>query len=84
MERVVAVDACGLPLVVRERRLRLVVLGHGRASLCDKCQAHAHQAWFDYGPPLNSSQRAKLVVRQCLSDMGTEFGLADAADVMRS
>ena len=33
VERVVTVDACGNSMVVRERRLPLGPIGHGRASL---------------------------------------------------
>ena len=81
VERVVTVDACGNTVLVRERRLPLVTLGHGRASLSDKIQAHVYQTWLEYGSRLKHLRRANVVVRQCLSDMGTELGLVDAADV---
>ena len=67
--------------MVEERSLPLVTLGHGRASLLDKLQAHVHQDWPDYGSSLMRFEHASLMARQCLTDMGTEFGIADAADV---
>ena len=73
VERVLTVDECGNTALVRERRLPLVTLGHGRASLCDKIQAHVHQTWLEYGPRLTTLRRANVSVRQRLSDMGTEF-----------
>ena len=66
---------------VLERRLPLVTLGHGRTPLEDKLQAHVHQTWLENKPRADALSRANSIVRQCLSDMGTEFALADAADV---
>ena len=81
VERVLTLPANAAAPSVHERRLPLVTLGHGRFTLADKLQAHVHQTWLDYGPRARTVRRANLVVRQCLSDMGTEFSLADAPDV---
>ena len=81
LERVHAVDVrSGVP-VVEERCLPLVTLGHGRLSLADKVQAHVRQTWLEYGPSLKSLARANAAVRQCLTGMGTEYGVAGAPDV---
>jgi hypothetical protein len=84
VERIIHVDACGANAAVRNRRLPLVTLGHGRCSLLDKVQAHIHQTWLDYGPTMCSLTRANSVARQCLSDQGTEFAIADVSDVTHS
>ena len=81
VERIIYVDAFGANAAVRDRRLPLVTLGHGRCSLPDKVQAHIHQTWLDYGPTMSYLTRANSAVRQCLSDQGTEFAIADDADV---
>ncbi|MFM7989293.1 MAG: hypothetical protein ACKPKO_59265, partial [Candidatus Fonsibacter sp.] len=81
VERVLTLTHAGHPPLVQERRLPWVTLGHGRTTLFDKLQSHFHQVWLEYGPGVESVERASSAVRQCLSDMGTEFGLADAADV---
>ena len=77
--------SCGdlgqLPSVL-ERRLPLAVLGSGRMSLADKAQAHIHQVWLEYGPAASDVRRANHDVRQCLSDMGTELGIAEAMDTV--
>ena len=75
------VDDGGANAAVRNRRLPLATLVHGRCSLPVKVQAHTHQTWLDYGPTLCSLTRANRVARQCLSDQGTEFAIADVADV---
>ena len=56
-------------------------LGHGRAGLADKLQATVHATWLEYGPSLETLSQANLDVRQVLTDMGTELGIADAAAV---
>ena len=56
-------------------------LATGDALLPDKVQAHIHQTWLDYGPTMCSLTRANCAVRQCLSDQGTEFAIADVSDV---
>ena len=63
VERVVTLPALGAPVEVHERRLPLVTLGHGRTTLSDKVQAHIHQTWLEYGPGLDTIQRANSVVR---------------------
>ena len=66
---------------VKEQPLfEIEVVWVGRTGL-DKVQAHIHQTWLEYGPTMRSLTRANSVVRQCLSDRGTEFGIADVADV---
>ena len=72
----------GANVPVDIRRLPLSVLGHGRCSLADKVQTHVHQTWLDYGPSVLQVHQAMLDVRQCLSDMGTEIGVADYPDVV--
>ena len=67
---------------VQERLLPVVVLGSGRMSLADKAQAHVHQVWLDYGPSVDSVRLANADVRQCLSDMGTEFGISEVRDLV--
>jgi len=59
----------------------MVTLGHGRASPADNIEARDHQTWLAYGPRMDTLRRANSAVHQCLSDMGTEFGLVDAPDV---
>ena len=84
VERVLTVlsnDGRGPVSAVHERRLPLVTLGHRRTTLEDKVQAHVRQTWLEYGPRADTLLRANVVVRQCLSDMGTEVGLADVSDV---
>ena len=65
---------------VRCRMLPLNVLGCGRMGLAEKTQTHIHQVWLDYGPSIADVRAANACVRQCLSDMGTELGIADARD----
>ena len=88
VERVVTVlgsdmigAALAVSIIVDERRLPLVTLGHGRFALADKLHAHVRQSWLKYGPRQHTLQRANTAARQCVSDMGTEFGLADVPDV---
>ncbi|MCP4241487.1 MAG: hypothetical protein GY772_13080 [bacterium] len=66
---------------VTRRRLPLVALGQGRASRADKTMAHIHQTFLDYGEDEATFARAFRDVRQCLSDMGAEFGIGSAGDV---
>jgi hypothetical protein len=81
VERLLTVQPGSFAPSVEERSLPLVTLGHGRASLLEKLQAHVHQVWLDYGSSLRRLKHASLMVRQCLTDRGTEFGIVDAADV---
>lgn len=67
---------------VEQRMLPPATLGHGRMRLHDKAQAHVHQVWLDYGPTVSDVRKANLDVRQCLSDMGVELGIADAKDTL--
>ena len=67
---------------VEARILPLCVLGFGRMGLAEKLQTHVHQVWLEYGPAVDDVRSANLDVRQCLSDMGTEFAIADANDVV--
>ncbi|MCP4239835.1 MAG: hypothetical protein GY772_04665 [bacterium] len=66
---------------VIRRRLPLVSLGQGRASRADKAEAHVHQTFLDYGQCDVMFAAAFRDVRQCLSDMGAEFGIGGFADV---
>ena len=65
---------------VQQRVMPLVVLGHGRCGLADKVQAAQHQTWLEYGPSVERVRQANLDVRQVLTDMGTEVGIADFGD----
>lgn len=69
------------PTGLIQRRLPVACLGHGRAGLADKVQAVVHATWLEYGPSLDTLAQANLDVRQVLTDMGTELGIADAAAV---
>ena len=88
VERVVARSALqdsmgsGQPPLVETRLLPLCVLGASRMSLAAKTQAHIHQTWLEYGPAVSDVRKANRDVRQCLSDMGTEFGIVEARDVV--
>ena len=64
------------------RELPISILGTGRAGLAEKTQAHLHQAWLEYGPALEDVRLHCASVLSALSDMGTEFGIADALDVV--
>ena len=76
-----AVSSGQLP-AVEARVLPLAMLGSGRMGLAEKLQAHIHQVWLEYGPAAADVRKANCDVRQCLSDMGTELGIADARDVV--
>ena len=65
-----------------ERRLPICALGQGRTTLPDKVQCLIHQTWLEYGPSAADVRAANAAVRQCLSDMGTEFGICDYPDVV--
>ena len=79
---VAASGASGSMPEVESRVLPLTVLGCGRMGLAEKTQAHIHQVWLEYGPSVADVRKASSDVRQCLSDMGTELGIADARDVV--
>ncbi|MCP4244934.1 MAG: hypothetical protein GY772_30700 [bacterium] len=66
---------------VVQRRLPIVSLGQGRASRADKAEAHVHQTFLDYGQCAATFAAAFRDVRQCLSDMGAEFGIGGFADI---
>ena len=59
------------------RTLPLVTLGSGRSGLDDKVASHVHQVFLEYGPSVGHVLAACNDVRQVLSDMGTEFGIAN-------
>ena len=63
---------------VMPRKLPCCCLGHGRAGVADKTMTQVHQTWLDYGPTPDHMARALGSVRQVLSDMGTEFQIANA------
>lgn len=70
------------PEGVSWRLLPISTLGHGRAALEDKVAAHVHQVWCEYGPSVSDVQEANADVRQVLTDMGTELGLANHPDAV--
>lgn len=73
----------GLASKVTERRLPLVMLGHSRSSLADKIQAHVHTVSLEYGPSASGVEAANFMVRQVLSDMGTEWGIGSSLSSVR-
>jgi len=64
------------------RLFPLVTLGHGRTSLEDKVAAHLHQLTLDYGPSIARVEAACGDVRQVLSGMGVELGMANFGNVI--
>ncbi len=64
------------------RRLPMSCLGQGRAGLVDKVFAQIHQTWLEYGPGHDNVTTACWSVRQVLTDMGVEFGIADAPNLV--
>ena len=71
-------QAAGVPGdAIRSRILPLVTLGSGMAGLTDKVAAHLHQVFLDYGPSVGHVLAACSDVRQVMSDMGTELGIAN-------
>ena len=68
--------------VVDIRTMPVSILGTGRMGLAEKTQAHIHQTWLDYGPAARDVREACASVLSILSDMGTEFGIGDALDVI--
>ena len=69
------------PAGLIQRRMPVTCLGHGRAGLADKVQATVHATWLEYGPSLKTLRQANLDVRQVLTDMGTEWAIADVTAV---
>ena len=69
-------DMPSIPVI--PRKLPVCCLGHGRAGVRDKTMTQVHQTWLDYGPTPDRMARALGSVRQVLSDMGTEFQIANA------
>ena len=69
-------DMKSIPVIIRT--LPVCCLGHGRAGVRDKTMTQVHQTWLDYGPTPDRMARALGSVRQVLSDMGTEFQIANA------
>ena len=69
-------DMPSIPVI--RRKLPCCCLGHGRAGVADKTMTQVHQTWLDYGPTPDHMARALGSVRQVLSDMGTEFQIANA------
>ena len=57
-------------------------LGVGRVSLEDKVACNIHQAWLEYGPSEDSLRALFIDARAVLTDMGVEFGIANAHDVL--
>ena len=70
------------PSVIVRRKLPLNSLGVGRVSLEDKVLCSIHQAWLEYGPSEESLRALFMDTRAVLTDMGVEFGIANASDVL--
>ena len=88
-ERLVPVSAVACDRVVGiptssivDRKLPICGLGQGRMALADKVSCLVHQCWLEYGPSASDVRTANARVRQCLSDMGTEFAICDYPDVV--
>ena len=64
----------------RHRLLPVSTLGHGFTDFRSKVHATMHGTFLDYGPSEASMRAANADVRQILSDMGVEFGLANGKD----
>ena len=65
-----------------DRRLPICGLGQGHTTVPDKVMCLVHQCWLEYGPAASDVRAANARVRQCLSDMGTEFAICDYPDVV--
>jgi hypothetical protein len=50
--------------------------------LCLELYYKVHQTWLEYGPSAANLRDANADVRQCLSDMGVEFGIANYPDIV--
>ena len=70
------------PSAFATRLMPLCTLGQGRAALQDKVSALVHQTWCEYGPNVEDVRTACCSVRQVLTDMGVEFGIANYPDVV--
>lgn len=81
-------DVVGVPLesitpeCLHSRVLPLATLGYGRASVVDKTATVVHQLFLDYGHSQHALQTACREVRQCMSDMGTEYGIRNAMNMV--
>ena len=62
---------------IHSRTLPLVTLGSGGSGLDDKVASHVHQVFLEYGQSVGHVLVACNDVRQVLSDMGIEFGIAN-------
>ena len=65
-----------------DRKLPICGLGQGRTTVADKVSCLIHQCWLEYGPSSSDIRTSNARVRQCLSDMGTEFAICDYPDVI--
>ncbi len=64
---------------VRIRLLPVVTLGHNKFMASDKFSALMHQLWLSFGPDIHEVRSACRCVRGCVTDLGTEFALVNAA-----
>ena len=76
------VDKSGSAFAIELRRFPLTTLGVGKASVADKTQALLHQIFLECGPSISNMRKMLDSVRQCLSDMGTEFQIANSRDCL--
>ena len=70
------------PAVIVRRKAPLNTLGIGRVSLEDKLASVLHQAWLEYGPAEGSIRSLVNGTMGALTDMGVEFGIGDAKDII--
>ena len=55
-------------------------MGQGKSGLEDKLAAQVHPSWCEYGHDTEDVRTAIGHVRQVLTDMGVEFGMANLSD----
>ena len=73
-------EVCALDMI--QRHMPMTCLAHARTRLANKVWSQQHQTFLDYGPAIPSIRSANCDVRQSLSDMGVEFGIADYPDTV--
>ncbi len=65
---------------MQHRLLPIATLGQGHTDVRNKAEALLHQTWLEYGPSADDLRASATDVRQVLTDMGTEFAIADTDD----
>lgn len=71
----------GMPRV-QERHLPLLALGHGHQGLPGKVPSLSHHMLLDHGGPTERVVLFNNCVRLCLTDLGTDMGLVNSAEVV--